>query len=135
MSGDNTAKLKVALGLKSGSQSPGTVDGAGVDVSGFDELMVILNAGTNGTNGTLNVKLQEDDAVGGSYSDIAGAAFTEVTEATDNAVYVGRLQLKGARKKFVRVRSVVGTAACNPAVVFVLGGQWKQPSQAPQWTA
>jgi hypothetical protein len=111
------------------------VDGTGIDVGGFDEVMVILNAGGNGASGTLDVKVQESDAVGGSYTDVAGAAFTQVTEANDVAVYVGRLQLKGARKKFVRVRSVVAVADCAVGVVFVLGGQWKQPSQAPQWTA
>jgi hypothetical protein len=132
---DNTGILKVALGLAAQTQSAGTVDGTGIDVGGFDEVMVILNAGGNGASGTLDVKVQESDAVGGSYTDVAGAAFTQVTEANDVAVYVGRLQLKGARKKFVRVRSVVAVADCAVGVVFVLGGQWKQPSQAPQWTA
>lgn len=82
--------------------------GSGVDVLGYDAI-VALNSGTNGASGTADVKIQEsDDNV--VYTDWSGGAFTQVTEANDNAIqekaYTGT-------KQYIRTVAKVLVAACD----------------------
>src|SRR4030042_2981532 len=58
--------------------------GSAVEVSGYD-VLVNLVSGTNGTGGTVDVKLQEsEDNV--TWSAVSSGAFTQVTTEHDNAV-------------------------------------------------
>ncbi len=82
--------------------------GTGVDVLGYNAI-VNLVSGTNGATGTVDTKIQEsDDNV--TYTDWTGGAFTQVTEANDNAVqekaYTGT-------KRYIRTVSKVLLAACE----------------------
>lgn len=81
--------------------------GTGVDVLGYTAL-VVLNSGTNGATGTVDVKIQEsDDDV--TYTDW-DTAFTQVTTANDNAVqeiaYTGN-------KQYIRTVAKVLLATCE----------------------
>lgn len=54
-------------------------DTTGVDLSGIDgDALFILNAGTSSA-GTVNAKLQHSTTVGGTYDDITGGGFTQLT--------------------------------------------------------
>lgn len=82
--------------------------GTGIDVLGYTTI-VSLNSGTNGAGGTVDVKIQEsDDDV--TYTDWTGGAFTQVTEANDNAIqekaYTGT-------KQYIRTVAKVLVAACD----------------------
>ena len=82
--------------------------GTGIDVLGYDAIF-ILNSGTNGTNGTVDVKIQEsDDNV--TYTDWTGGAFTQVTEANDNAIQ--EKQYTGT-KQYIRTVAKVLVAICD----------------------
>lgn len=87
-----------------------TLTGTGVDVSAYEGVgRVVLNtAKGTGTTPTLDGKLQDSDAVGGTYADIPGATFTQVTDAADSlqsiAVDVA------AAKGFIRfIGTIAGT--------------------------
>jgi hypothetical protein len=93
----------------------------------FPEGVVVVNSGANGAGGTVDIKVQESDTTtDGDFADVAGAAFTQITEANDNNVYVGRLNLVG-RKRYLRVVAVVGTAACDFGVEVILGAAKEAP--------
>lgn len=82
--------------------------GTGVSVIGKTAI-VNLNAGTVGTDGTVDAKIQEsDDNV--TYTDWTGGGFTQVTSANDNAIqekaYTGS-------KAYIRVVAKVLVAACE----------------------
>ena len=81
--------------------------------------MIVFNAGTVGSSGTVDVKVQESDASGGSYTDVTGAAFTQVTASNDDATYVGRINLNGT-KRFLKVVMTVGTAACDAGTSVIM---------------
>jgi len=72
-----------------------TGNATGVSSKGFGYLTIVANPGTTG--GSVVVKLQEDDAIGGSYSDIAGATLTTV----NSTLAVGHLELNRP-KEFIR---------------------------------
>lgn len=88
--------------------------GTGIEVLGYESI-VVLNSGTNGASGTVDAKIQDsdDDSV---YTDWTGGAFTQVTEANDNAVqekaYTGT-------KQYIRVVAKVLVAACDFSATII----------------
>ena len=93
----------------------GTTNGTGQDVSTFEGMGVaLLDVNTeSGTTPTLDVKLQESDTVGGTYTDIAGAVFTQVTAgAVIQSIPVDLSQTK----KFVRAVATEG--GTSPVFAF-----------------
>jgi len=90
-----------------------SLKGSGVERLG-KRTLVLLNSGANGSNATVDAKIQESDTDSDSlYTDWSGEAFTQVTEANDNAVQ--EIEYTGT-KKYVRVVATVATAACSFAV-------------------
>jgi hypothetical protein len=89
----------------------GATTSSGFSILGYNPLITI-NSGTNGTSGTVDVKIQEsDDDV--TYQDYY--SFTQITEANDNAVYSE--EYAGAMQ-YVRVVATVGTETCNYSVLL-----------------
>ncbi len=88
--------------------------GTAIDILGYN-VIVNLNSGTNGSGGTVDVKLQDsDDNV--TFADVTSGAFTQVTEANDNAIqekaYTGG-------KRYLRVVSTVANATCDFGVDII----------------
>lgn len=95
-----------------------TLTGTGVDVSAYEGVAVaVLNtAKGTGTTPTLNGKLQSSDAVGGTYADISGATFAEVTASADVVEAISFVVSDA--KAFVRF---IGTIAGGGSESFVFG--------------
>lgn len=89
--------------------------GSSVEVSGSG-VLVNLISGTCGSGGTIDVKLQESSD-NTNWSDVTNGAFTQVTEANDNAVqekaYTGAYQ-------YLRAVATVTTATCDFGVNVIL---------------
>jgi hypothetical protein len=62
-----------------------TATGSAIDLRDYvgDVKFILSTSAGGGADHTLNVKLTECGTSGGSYTDVAGAAFTEVTNAAD----------------------------------------------------
>lgn len=91
-----------------------SLEGDSVDVSGYS-VLVNLVAGACGSGGTVDVKLQESNN-GSDWSDVADGAFTQVSEANDNA-----LQEKAYNGAYTYLRAVatVAGATCDFGVNVV----------------
>jgi hypothetical protein len=102
--------------------------GLGVDVSGYNEALIILNSGTaTGTNTVTLVSSNDNSTAPSTWDAISSAAFTAVTSANDDAVQVARLHV-GGDKKYLAVKSVVATNPCDFGVVAVLTGAQSEPT-------
>jgi hypothetical protein len=95
--------------------------GAGLDVSGYDEAVLRVNAGTFSGDGTLAVTLtQYDTDAALSSSAVTGATITTITTSNDEASYNGSVALK-ACKKYLWVKAVKGgTGNAQFAIELVL---------------
>lgn len=113
--------LKAEIGIAAQDQAIGTVNGSGIDTRNFDEALIIVNVG-DATTGTADIKVQQssDDGAGDAYTDIAGAAFTQIDTNNDQTVYVARLRVKNF-ERYIRIVSVVATAAIELSVDVILG--------------
>jgi len=91
-----------------------SLEGASVDVLGYS-VLVNLDAGACGASGTIDVKLQDSDDEA-TWTDVTDGAFTQVTEANDNAIqekaYTGT-------RHYLRVVATVATATCEFGVSVI----------------
>lgn len=116
--------LGARIGLVPVSQGAGTVNGAGINVQGVDEALIHLILGTLAASATIDVKVQDSDD-NSTFTDITGAVFAQKTQAAGDGgkEFVGRINLAGQVKKFIRVVSVVAVAAAanSVGVTLILG--------------
>lgn len=134
------ASVKLHLRLDSGSLADNTTSeqtlalsshdiaaayslaGSAIDVLGY-QVLVVLESGTNGEGGTVDVKLQHRDSASDAWTDVTDGAFTQVTTANDNATYA--LDYTSG-KRYLRAVATVAGAAC----VFGVTIQKIQPYSA-----
>lgn len=119
MSLSDVAAFNVAVGIQADDYGAVTTNGTGVDTLGYHQALIVLNVGLVTTS--LDVKVQEssDNGSGDTYADISGAAFTQVTTANDNAIYVARINLD-ARERYIRVVGTGVGASQSYAVDVIL---------------
>lgn len=91
-----------------------SLEGASVEVLGYS-VLVNLDAGACGSGGTVDVKLQDSDDES-TWTDVSSGAFTQVTEANDNAIY--EKAYTGTRR-YLRVVATVASAACEFGVSII----------------
>ncbi len=100
--------------------SAGTDNATGIDCRGFRRALIILHAGALPSSAcTLDVTVQSATTQGGSYSAITGAAFTQVTIANDNAIYIGSIDLTQTQR-WLRTSAVVAGSQAEFSVSVIL---------------
>jgi len=101
-----------------------TQTGSAVDTKGYNSAAVVLEVGAvSGTTPTLDVKIQECDTSGGTYADISGATFTQVT-ATGSSQILRIEGLGTSRKRYLRaVGTITGTTPSFAFGVEILLGR------------
>lgn len=82
-------------------------NGAAIDLQQYvgDVKVVLSTSAGGGTSPTLDVKLQESDTSGGTYTDIAGAAFAQVTAA---ALTTALTVNADSAKRYIRAVTTIG---------------------------
>lgn len=113
----------------------GTVNGPAIDTAGYQEACVVLSVGAVTATGSLTAKVQDSADGSTGWADITGAAFTAVPDTGDNQVQVGMIKLDGnLAKRYIRVVTIVATAAADHgASVLLVNGQYN-PQQTPVFT-
>ena len=111
----NLEKLDITAAVASASVTA-TATSSAIDLKEFDgDVLLVLNcaAGT-GSSPTLDIKVQDSDETGGTYADLSGATFTQVTDAAS----VQTLEVnKDECKRFIKIVQTVG----GSSPVFVYG--------------
>lgn len=106
-----------------------SVNGAAVDLAGFDAALIVLNTGAVAGAGDFSAKLQESDASDSGFADVDVADQLGSFPATlaENSVYrVGYIGSK--RKRYVRVvLTKAGGTSIAAGAVAILGN----PAIAP----
>ena len=131
---DVGAYIKAAIGsIPLSSLGGAAVNGPAINRLGFDSC-VLHTAGGSATGSptaqTLDAKLQESEDGSTAWTDITGAAITQIT-ADDSEAQVD-VDLSGV-KKFIRVvQTVVLTAGTSPewpvSSIVILGGASQVPA-------
>jgi hypothetical protein len=89
------------------AQRTANLDGTAVDLVDYEgDIVVILDVENGGTS-TLDVKIQSADTSGGTYSDVSGAAFTQVSTTASKQTLVFA---KGDAKRYIKAVSTTSTS-------------------------
>lgn len=100
-----------------------TQTSAAIDTAGWGTAIICVNAGTFTGDGAMTVKVQSSTTSGGSYADISGGAFTQITTANDDTCYIGSVKLDGTHSQYFKVVGTyagTGNALMSVDVVFLL---------------
>lgn len=111
----------------------GTYTSDVVDMSDWDAVLAVVQAGTIAAGGTVDFKLQSAPATGSGWEDITGKAITQLTQAGSDSDKQVLINLRGGEVKdqgdrYVRGILEVGTAAADSAVLIMARGKHKPAS-------
>jgi hypothetical protein len=105
---DNIDIIEVLAAEEHSVGSPTT---ASIDMSKYSAIHFYISAGTIGSSGTIDAKLQDSDD-DSTYADITGKAITQITEAGTAYLY-----LDNPTSRYLDFVATVGTAASTFSVV------------------
>lgn len=106
-----------------------TYTSTGLDMTGFDGVAAVLYTGDIAATVTVDAKIQESDD-NSSWSDIAGAAITQLGATDDNKVPSIDLRMGGRanRKKYLRFSVTTANGNSTWGCLFI----GYNPAQTPQ---
>lgn len=139
MGARNLSQNALAVNFFIATDQTSDTQGTGINTVRYDELLVVMSVGTiAGTAATLDVTMQNSDAVGGSYSDITinsiTAAFAQISTSNDASIYTGRINLRELANRWIRADLDFGgtVSACPVAIVGLLYNTGQLPiTQVP----
>lgn len=115
--GENLQTIEVlAPARKTASEN-----GAAIDLQQYvgDLKVILCSSAGGGTTPTLDVKLQESDTAAGTFTDIPGAAFTQVTAAASTAAIT--LNADSAKRYIRAVTTIAGTTPTFDMALVAVG--------------
>lgn len=120
MKNDPGSNFYITESIEAKSHAAGAVNGDAIDHSLGHSVSFLLSAGTIGSSGTVDAKVQNSPDNSTWTDEVAGAgndlAITQIT-AAGSAV----LSVPNPRERYSRVVVTVGTAACVVCVAAVHG--------------
>ena len=133
MKRDLKSNILVAPSIAPAAARTATVNGSGVDTRDYDSVVAQVHCGAY-TNGTFEPKLEESDAQGSGYTEVASTDMIGAFENIDGVGHANTVQRVGyiGSKRYVRVSieenssPAPGTGACLEASI-ILG----HPHSAP----
>ena len=116
----NLDKLTVVAGKATGAVTS-TATSSAIDLLEYDgDVLLVLDcaAGT-GTSPTLDVKITNSDASSGTYTDLSGATFTQVTDSASMQTLVIN---KDSAERFIKiVQTITGSSPSFTFSVNLIG--------------
>ena len=96
-----------------------TATSAAIDLKEYDGdvSLILTSAAGTGSSPTLDVKVQDSDSSSGTYGDLSGAAFTQVTDSASMQVITFS---KDEAKRYIKIVQTVGGS--TPSFTFSING-------------
>ena len=110
----NLEKVTVVAGVATAAVTS-TATSSAIDLLEYDGDVVLIldSAAGGGSSPTLDIKLTESDETGGTFTDLSGAAFTQVVDAASMQTLTIN---KDSSKRFVRIVQTIGGS--SPTFTF-----------------
>ena len=110
----NLDKPTVFAGVATGAKTSTATSGA-IDLLEYDGdiLLILDSAAGTGSSPTLDIKITECSTNGGTYTDLSGATFTQVT---DSASLQTLVISKDSAERFIKIVQTIGGS--TPSFTF-----------------
>jgi uncharacterized phage protein gp47/JayE len=113
----NEGQFTAVRAVEADAYTATTSNGVGIDLQGRRGALFILNAGTMGTNATIDAYLQ-DSSDNSTWANVAGATFTQLLEASAGTDSAGEAVVySSGAERYVRAVLVVAVATSDAAIV------------------
>lgn len=123
------AKISQAITPTAGAAGTSDIDGAALDMSGFESVTTIITLGAITANAVTSIKMQQSDSSGSGYSDLTG---TSITVADDDDEEIKVIALVKPEKRYVRVQVARSTQnAVVASAEYIQLGAMKAPTTQP----
>lgn len=94
-------KVTQAITTAAGASGTGTINGATLDMQGFEGVMIVVAMGPVASSGPVTLKVQQDESSGmGSAADLEGTGIT-VADDKDNTSFI--IDIRRPRERYLRV--------------------------------
>lgn len=123
---DLYSNIRVTAALAPAVQST-SVDGSVIDVKGYNRLAFAVNTGAVVGAGDFSVKLQESDASGSGFADVAAAQVDSNAPATLAANSAYKLGYRGNKRYVKPVLTKAGGTSIAAGIVAILGDPASTP--------
>lgn len=131
MSDKDIANLNIVTLLLPADRTASAATPTGVDVTAFEGNIacIVESAVGTGTTPTFDLKLQHSDSISGTYTDITGAAITQITDAAAGALNRQKIIINSNNiKAFVRAPTVIsGTSPHFISSAILVGTKQYNP--------
>lgn len=97
----------------------GTMTATAVDGTGFDRACFVIAIGAMENTATLNAQITDCDTTGGSYTNTAGTALTQIADTGGSKIHTIDVPVKAGRP-FMKTLIVTGTAAAVNSAICIL---------------
>lgn len=104
-----------------------TIDGAALDMAGYDGALFIVRLGSPATNN--NIRIRQCDTTGGTYADLAGTLVGN--HATENPLIV---DVKRPLEQFLKYQVTRGTTSTIDIVTIIQYRSRSRPTSQPSGT-
>jgi hypothetical protein len=118
-------KIVQAISLTAGAAGTTAINGAAIDMAGFDGVVFVVQFGAIVGTAVTSIKVQQDTtAAFGAPADLLGSG-QAVADTDDNKVFY--VDVKAPRKDFVRLVVSRATAAATVSAMAFLYGSRSRP--------
>jgi len=115
-------KIKIVNAVVPSAGGAGAMTAIAVDGTGYDRVMFVLSTGTATAGGSGTFKITSSATTGGAYTDVAGAALTDLADTDGSKQFVVDMPVSASKPFFKVAGTTVAQAIANSTIAILYRG-------------
>ena len=116
-------KIKIVNAVVPSAGGAGAMTAVAVDGTGFDRVMFVLSTGAATAGGSGTFKITSSATTGGDYTDVAGAALTNLADTDGSKQFVVDMPVAAAKPFFKVAGTTVAQPIANSTIAILYRGK------------
>jgi hypothetical protein len=116
-------KIKIVNAVVPSAGAAGAMTAIAVDGTGYDRVMFVLTTGAATSGGTGTFKITSSAATGGTYTDVSGAALTNLADTDGSKQFVIDMPVAAAKPFFKVAGTTVTQPIANSTIAILYRGK------------
>ncbi len=115
-------KIKIVNAVVPSAGGAGAMTAIAVDGTGYDRVMFVLSTGAATAGGSGTFKITSSATTGGAYTDVAGAALTDLADTDGSKQFVVDMPVSASKPFFKVAGTTVAQAIANSTIAILYRG-------------
>ena len=116
-------KIKIVNAVVPSAGGAGAMTAVAVDGTGYDRVMFVLSTGAATAGGSGTFKITSSATTGGAYTDVAGAALTNLADTDGSKQFVVDMPVAAAKPFFKVAGTTVAQPIANSTIAILYRGK------------